>query len=202
MRTVKHKIYSFSELSEESKEKAISNVRDNENYLSYDWWDSVYEDFRQIAKITGIYIADIYFSGFSSQGDGACFTGAYAYKSGALKELKKYAPKDEKLHAIVKSLQEVQSKYFYKLSAQITHNGRYYHSNSVSIDVLHENENVTLPYTKNYRDDTGIDEALRGLMEWLYSTLEKEYDYLMSDEAVIEHVEANELEFWGTGRQF
>lgn len=202
MRTVVHKIYSFSELSEEAKEKAISSVRDNEHYLSYDWYDGVYSDFKMIAAIVGIDITEIYFSGFCSQGDGACFTGNYSFNKGSLKNIKQYAPKDHRLHAIVKSLQEVQSNYFYKLSAQITHNDRYYHSNSVSIGVNHENENLTLPYTKNYRDGTGVDEALRGLMDWLYSTLEKEHDYLMSDEAVVEHIEANELEFWGSGKQF
>jgi hypothetical protein len=34
---------------------------------------------------------------------------------------------------------------------------------------------------------------MRDLARWLYRTLEKEYDYLTSDEAVWEAIQANEL---------
>jgi phytoene synthase len=75
----------------------------------------------------------------SRQGDGACFAGNYSYQKGALKAVKKHAPLDEELHRIVKGLQEVQSKNFYRLRATTVHRGHYYHSNCMSIDI-HDDE--------------------------------------------------------------
>lgn len=46
------KLYEFSELSEEAKQKAIENLYDCN--VNYDWWESVYEDANNIGlKITG-----------------------------------------------------------------------------------------------------------------------------------------------------
>ena len=54
MRIVETKVYTFDELSDEAKQKAIEHWR--EGYLDYDWWDAVYEDADQCAKILGINI--------------------------------------------------------------------------------------------------------------------------------------------------
>jgi len=52
MKTIEIKIYSFDELSEKAKEKAIENLSDINTDL--DWWDTVYEDAKTIGlKITG-----------------------------------------------------------------------------------------------------------------------------------------------------
>lgn len=45
-------------------------------------------------------------------------------------------------------------------------------------------------------------EALRDLTRWLYRHLEREYDYLTSDEAVDEAITANEYTFTEAGRRF
>ena len=46
MRTIEVKLYSFDELSEEAKEKAINNLRDIN--VDYNWWDCTYDDAAQI----------------------------------------------------------------------------------------------------------------------------------------------------------
>jgi len=52
MRTIRTKVYQFSELSEQAKQKAIEWGYDLN--VSYGWWESVYEDAEQIGlKITG-----------------------------------------------------------------------------------------------------------------------------------------------------
>lgn len=51
-RTIRTKVYQFSELSEQAKQKAIEWGYDLN--VSYDWWESVYEDAENIGlKITG-----------------------------------------------------------------------------------------------------------------------------------------------------
>ena len=51
MRTVRTKVYKFSELSEQAKQKAIEQLSDIN--VDYDWWQSTYEDAANIGlKIT------------------------------------------------------------------------------------------------------------------------------------------------------
>jgi len=52
MRTIELKIYSFSELSEEAQQKAISK-QCGINVINVEWWDNLYEDAKEIGlKIT------------------------------------------------------------------------------------------------------------------------------------------------------
>lgn len=40
-----------------------------------DWWQPIYDAFADEMRLKGIRVARMFFSGFSSQGDGACFVG-------------------------------------------------------------------------------------------------------------------------------
>lgn len=208
MKTKTINLYQFDELSESAKEKAR------------DWWRScqdendlqhVIDDFETIAEKIGInfsthkvnlygggvrHESNIWYSGFCSQGDGACFEGSYRYKAGFVKAVKDYAPQDKELHRICDTLQDLQKRHFYQLRATINHSGRYYHSNSVSIDVYRQDEK-DLP--KSVQDD--ITELMRDLMDWLYRQLEKEYDYQNSNEYIDETIRINEYDFDSEGRR-
>ena len=46
----------------------------------------------------------------------------------------------------------------------------------------------------------GVREALRAFMQWIYTRLEAEYDYLQSDEVIIESIDANGYEFTANGK--
>ena len=181
--------YSFVELSEDAQRNAIEKLWDLNT--GFDWWyESVLEDAKKVLSMLGVDVDNIYFSGFASQGDGACFTGSYRYKIGAAKAIKAYAPEDEELHRIAGDLQDLQQRNFYGLTASITHRGRYYHEHSVSVDVEHT-EGIDMP------DDTveSVAALLRDLMCWIYRSLSSEYDYLTGEEAIRESIEANDYEF-------
>ena len=190
-------IYEYDDLGERAKEHAIDNIRYN-GYLDYDWHDGVYEDSKQIGKILGINIDEIYFRGFSSQGDGACFVGEYDYKIGSTKEIREYAPLDTTLHGIADNLCAIQRNRFYKISATIKHSGHYYHSGCTDIDVHHDD------YCLYYNDDcvNELIEVLRDFMNWIYRTLEKEYEYLNTDEQIEEFIRANGYEFKDNGELY
>lgn len=177
-------IFKFDELSEDVQGKVLDNMREWDVY--HEWWEFVYEDAKECGAIIGISVDNIYFSGFSSQGDGACFEGSYVYRKGSVKEIKKHAPQDEELHAIAEALYREQKQHGYKLEANIKHRGRYYHSSSNDITVYFDGFDTY---------STDIEEALRRFMDWIYKRLEQEYKYLTSDEAVKETIEANEYEF-------
>lgn len=108
-------VYDFDELSEQAKQKAIEDYRIDG--LEYDWWDYIYEDADRIASMMGIEVERksvplmsgktrqdpaIYLTGFSSQGDGACFEGVYRYRKGCVKAVHAYAPTDEHLHRLLR----------------------------------------------------------------------------------------------------
>ena len=103
MKTRTIKIYSFNELDERTQQSAIDNLRDLNTH--FEWWGFTFDDTKEIATILGIDIDNIYFSGFSSQGDGAQFTGSYAYSKGASKRIRQHAPEDIELHQIADNLQ-------------------------------------------------------------------------------------------------
>jgi hypothetical protein len=197
-RTLTTKVYKFDELSDEAKEKARVWFRDGN--LDYEWYDGVEEDFKTIGKLIGIEVKQILFSGFYSQGDGACFEGTYHYGKDSVKKLIEYAPKDEELHRIVKGLYEAQKPNNYLIHGTIKHRGQYYHYNSTEIELYREDCHGNDLHFKGDSEKI-ITELLRDLMKWLYRILQKEYDYLNSDEQVDETIRINEYEFTEDGRR-
>jgi hypothetical protein len=174
----------------------------------YSWWDSTFEDFTcRLGTEYGIHVQSCYFSGFYSQGDGACFDG---YVS----NWEVFLPK---LGYDVSQLIDLASQEW---SFACEHAGCYYHEYSVDY-------NISLAFDDYYDDDTLIKafgpapndpddlrnivwlevlkqvdiellekhakELFRSLMQELYSELEDEYDHLTSDEAVLESLHANGL---------
>ena len=195
MEVLSIKTFAFDELSDTAKATAIE-----ENYeynTNYDWWDGDYDDFKNVGKCIGIDIDDIYFSGFSSQGDGACFEGRYAYKAGWGKELSGYCGGDsfEEIRAIGKRLQDIQRKSFYAIQASVKQSGHYHHAMCTDIE-------VTCERSEEYYNPIGgndIIEELRNFMNWMYSQLNKQYDYLTTDDAIKESFEANDVHFLEDG---
>ena len=205
-------VYRLDELSDAAKEKARAWYR--EGGFDYDWYDAAYEDFQRIAEILGIRFKtrpvrlfgggtrqepSIWFRGFWSQGDGACFESHWSYAKGAAKRIRDYAPQDGALHRIADAFQAIQRRNFYQLRAEIAHRGHYYHEYCMAISV--ERDSPTWQDMTADADEVVI-EALRDLARWLYRQLEREYDYLSSEEAVDETILANGYTFTEAGRRF
>ena len=183
--------YSFDELNEDAQRRALEKLYDVN--IFDDWYDAVYEDAITCGAILGIDIDRIYFSGFSSQGDGACFEGGYTYAKQSVKAIKQHAPLDTELHAIAERLRDIQRPYFYSLYASVKQRGHYMHEMCTDIEVHNDDCEVS--------DDTeeSLKDALRDFMRWIYSSLNDEHDYLTSEEAIIETITANEYEFTELG---
>lgn len=205
-------VYRLDELSDAAKQKARAWYR--EGSFDYDWFESVYDDFERICAIIGVRLDTqsvrlygggtrqkpaIWFSGFWSQGDGACFEGRYSHAKGAPHRIREHAPKDDELHRIADALQAIQRRNFYQLRAAVTHRGRYCHEYSMTVSVERDSPSEQL---KSANAEEAVTEALRGLARWLYRQLEREYEYLTSDEAVDEAITANDYTFTETGVRF
>ena len=205
-------VYTIDELSDAAKENARIWYRDQG--LHDEWYDFVYEDFQTICGILGVTLAttpvrlyaggtrdkpQVYFSGFSFQGDGASFAGNYSYGRGASKAIRAHAPKDTELHRIADELQALQRKNFWQLHGTVRQRGRYCHEYTMSIEV--ERDSPTWqPPTDDAED--AVTEAMRDLASWLYRQLRSEYEHQTSSDAVDEIVGMNEWTFTADGKRF
>lgn len=205
-RTVLKEVFKFDELDESAKDKAREWFRHGVFSESHDW-EFIFEDAARMGDLMGIdirtrpvklmngssrYDPCIYFSGFSSQGDGACFEGSYRYaKGGAAAVAKECGGTDAELIRIAQGLQDVQRRHFYRLSATCEHRGHYCHSGCMDVEVY--------DYEDIYRDIGDAEEEIRQLLrdfaDWIYNQLEEEHDYQSSDEVVDEMLLINEYEF-------
>lgn len=205
-------VYTLEELDERAKSRARDWYR--QASTDDDWHEAVFEDFERVCGILGVELAMrsvrlygggtrqkpcIWFSGFSSQGDGACFEGSYSYRKGVAREIRSYAPNDERLAAIADQFQRIQRKNLYALEARITHRGRYYHEHSMAISIERNSDRYQPPTADA---EEGVSETLRDLARWLYHQLEREYEYQMSDVAIDESIIANGCTFTEAGRRF
>lgn len=175
MKTVTTTVYTFSELSEEAKQKAIESYRDIN--LFYEWWESIYEDAKQIGiKITsfdldrGSYVNAEYLLPFSSVID-----------------------KIKENHG--------QSCETYKIAVQYE---KQYNDLVVKYSDGIDTERVS--EGNEYEFDQEADELekefINDISSEYLSILQNEYEYLWSDEAVIETIEANEYEFTEDGKPY
>ena len=169
----------------------IEEIREDEFYLDYPWYESNKDDFYQVLDILGFYDIEAFFSGFYCQGDGASFQARYEYKKGSIKAIKEYAPNDAELHSIAKGLQLLQARARYDIGCKITQNSPHYvHSNTMRVDYIYSVDNI-VENVDFYELDYLFLELFRDLADWYYKQLDDEYDYLRSDDAIQEYIDAN-----------
>lgn len=197
-------IYRFDELSEDAKAKARDRYREHD--LDHGWWEYTYDYAMEMAELLGIEVTKvrrngggpgIFFSGFCSQGDGACFEGTYAYRAGWRKALMAELGDGEDRRALLSighALQQAQAPFFYKLKAWTKQDGHYMHSGCMSVMVEHDED--SLRYLADAEHE--VTSALREFADWIYTALERDYDYRRSDETVDQALA--DLEFTEDGR--
>jgi len=206
--------FKFSELSNEAKEKARQDYISSD-YPGYDWWDGVYEDAVRMGALMGINIStthnassrkghpgyktiDISFSGFWSQGDGASFEGNYDFVPDAVAKVKSETNDDE-LIRIASSLSTLQLTRrllgLEPFTATISTSGRYSHSNTMDVELHGWDDDSEDDYSALADEESEVTQLMRDFADWIYKSLETEYDYLTSNEYVDERLEDDETLF-------
>lgn len=194
MRIDQVQVFKFDELSDKAKEKARDWYRQAGE--SDQWWDGVFEDVKDIAKLMGVEIERIGFSGFASQGDGAHFVGSFKYGQGCAKAVATYAPLDKDIQGIAKGWQALQAANFYKLTGTVKHQGHYQHENCTTFDVYRDGD---------WAGPEAVDatqEVMRDFMRYIYRRLEKEYNFLNEDSQVDANILGNDYEFTADGKYY
>lgn len=198
MKTQQITTYTFDELSEPAKQRARDWFRESSCGDNF-WSECTLEEAEREGQLLGIDFARtdrnearIYWSGFWSQGDGACFEGTWSASNvkaekvaegwgddPATKEIKRIAG------VFAEIAREYPQAYF-----RVTHRGHYQHENCTVFDVCMVKERAA--------EDALIENA-RDFMRWIYRQLEKEWEYQNADAQVDENIRANEYEFTAEG---
>lgn len=220
-RTIETTVYKYSELSDAAKAKARDWYREasaGDNYFS----EHVVGEFSDMLKAFGFDTIGsnpnrrprgngIYWSGFCSQGDGACFEGSWsatAVDGATVDAFLAERPGGTELKEYADTLRGIVGDCPFG-TASLRHSGHYYHEQSVSVDFEPGDDDC------EERDGDGLagyraalqaagdafTELCRELMRHLYAQLEQAYEFENSDEQVAESIEANEYEFTESGER-
>ena len=180
MREMNVTVYSFDELSEEAQERALNELRpvDIEPY----WYEDTFDTIRTAGKLLGLEIDGIYFDT-----DSYCiFDAYYRYARGAVKAVRNEFPRMTDLHEVARDLQALQRRYFYSLRCNVA-------------SQRDTNSYQCFRFGEDYEcEDLG--DIIDDFAHWARVLLRDEYEYLTSDEAVKETIEANEYEFTEAGK--
>lgn len=193
MRTVAQNIYSFIELSESAKEKAIQNQRnyEQENYSP----DELLKEFSEELSNNGFLKSKIYYSGFCSQGDGLSFDSEIDLKFFVVK----HKDRLPLLFKRVDRLDDYIEAAIYKNSYANHYSHRKTRYTEVTtqvntdprVDKLLNREVITL--------DELVDFDRLAFCDKFYRELEIDYDRAMDDDSIIETLKANDYEFLRDG---
>ena len=235
-RTITKTVYTFKEmiaLHEQGKvsKKALERVRDwlREGQADHQWWDYHYELWNDALDQIGFTDADIRFSGFWSQDDGASFTASVDverlidFLATAIKAKQRInpIPNQGKLHGhdedfrpwivykighktsmvnpTFRRLLEVRDS----LDCTVKRTGhRYAHENTC------EFQGDFSAWDEYPRSQTIVEELFsaaeslrKDLCHAIYATLEEEYEQLVSDDSLSELSEANDYMFDERGQR-
>lgn len=190
--TILKTIYNIDDVlkNETLKQKVLQKHSDINT--DYDWYNFTLNDFENELNQQGFEDVNISFSVFYSQGDGASFT----CKSVDLDKLANILFDKQLINE--KNCKLIMALYNngYIYASIYRHNTRYCHERSTTFCL--EN-NFTHEYKRvekilcNF--ENVVSDYIVNINCHIYDKLEKEYEYLQSDKAIIETLEANNYEF-------
>ncbi len=197
--------YSLNELPKNVQTRVLEKYRALP--VHEDWFQSTYEWADQAAQILGIAInrkriskhfvdttPAIYFTGFASQGDGACFEGHFSSPGDSAqitRNIARFSPSDVDLLNIAKRIQHLLLCTDDQLTATLTHCGGS-HTYPMMIDVgaelTFETDDTITAISAPNSIETELRDVLHHFMNWIYRQLEQEFEHLTSDNQVFKAI--------------
>lgn len=204
MRTVNIQIYKYEELSDEAKEKVLTEQR-HVNVRFNDWFELIIDAWKCSLEEFAFFAPRIYFSGFYSQGDGACFECDSIYTDRLFESVR------AEIDTFSKDFQEVfktQEEALYNFMENYvsftveTRIHRYCHENTRYIDWDIHASDEALEHFEKFIDEIGewLEEKRKTFCKDIYQQLEEEYEEQTSDDSVIYTFSSDEYEFLEDGR--
>jgi len=189
MKEVSLKIYTVDELDEKVRNAVIEEYRDI--LTDDDWWEPIYEGFREDMEALGLE-GELYFSGFWSQGDGACFVSDTVDTDLLVRKLY------ESGHDIPEDALLYSGDYSIRIS-KVDESFANQYSHEYTIEAVITNEGDRIPTTDITKLENVLTEWIRSECKLVYKNLEKFYEELVTDEAVLETIRENEWMFTESG---
>ena len=184
-------LFKFNELSKEAKEKAIENVRNDEGYIPYEWWDFLFENFKGELKEIGLDAKTFYFD-------------FYRYKDFKAEDL--FVIDENKLLKSVDNrwfiLNELRKNKLFIYSISLNEYGKA----EIEYEVEKEDNLTDKEFEERKEEINKLEEKITFFLKEKFndflSRLGKEYEYLLSGEAIADFLEANEFEFKKDGTRY
>jgi hypothetical protein len=187
----------YNELTDEAKEHAYQEFKEYRTTDTY-WWEPVMEDWVDRLQGVGIStsIEQMHFTGFHSQGDGACFTGSID-----LKEFLEAHPDLKQEHArlymaVIPFDDRGAACEYFDIELTRVGGSHYNHEKSVhlgtwDINILPElDTEEDEDYERLFIDaEPDIEWQCRDYMKELYKDLENAYEYEQSLDCFLEMVD-------------
>ena len=194
MRITEIKLYSFTELEEEVQKRLIENHAHDFNFDC----DPVVLGFVEDMKAYGGENVDVQWSGFYSQGDGACFTGDFDTVK-LLSTLYKY---DSDYNKLINRIKD--DVYSVEISVvRCGQSNHYMHSNTVKACVTCDNwDDLTEHHQQQLMGlETYLTEWVRSECRSLYDSLEAYYAERTSAAFITEDLDIMGDVYTSTGNQ-
>lgn len=182
--------YTVNELPTDIRNTVIDRYRDIN--VDDDWYQPIFEGVNEDLAKYGI-VADLRFTGFWSQGDGACFVTDTVDTDLLIRKLHEEGctiPEDCLLYS--KDL----SVSIQKVHASFAHH--YEHENTITACVYNDSEHIISDHDCNALESV-ITTWARDEARKFYKRLEKYYEELVEDKAVAETLEENQYLFTENG---
>ena len=193
----------YKNLSDTAKEHAFEQFQEYAVSGDYDWWENTMECWVEKLEALGIHtsLEQMHFSGFYSQGDGACFTGRIN-----LKQFLEAHPDLKKEHAklymavIPFDTRGAACEYF---DLELTRHGSTNYNHEKSVHLGSWDINILPEYDTEEGEDyerliidaeADIEWQCREYMKELYKELEAEHDYQQSIECFLESVDYKDFD--------
>jgi hypothetical protein len=197
-------LFTFNELSDSAKEKARNWWREGSNDDTF-WSECVIDEAKEEGRNMGLDIDKVYFRGFWSQGDGACFEGTWHacdVKAGETAKDWGDSPATKEIRRIAAEFEET-AKNFPNASFSVKHSGHYSHEfcTDFNVSLGEDEDNGSISQEEWSRAESDLIETARDYMRWIYKQLEKEYEYQNSDEVIDELLESNGYTFREDGER-
>lgn len=228
---VEDRTYTFDELSDKAKEKARDAWR--RHALDYDWWSYTYEDAVRIGALMGFEVGihvstlpsgrryskpDIWFSGFSCQGDGCCWSGVIATEKlqGAMARVAAEVGTDDELVDLARVAEDLFGEI-----ASIAAINRLAPDDDDDTDDTNAGVHIGMgipitgterSYSSRYDSshmlinisdelEKAVNKLAQYFADWIYKQLEAEHDHLLSDEVIDEGIDNAGLSFDEDGNE-
>ncbi|MCG3778265.1 MAG: hypothetical protein JW388_0978 [Nitrospira sp.] len=223
MKKIETTVFRFNELNDKAKEKArewFRRASDGDDF----WSECALEEVEREGILLGISFKErqrtsmsgkplpgkpcIWWSGFWSQGDGACFEGTWSasdVKADKVADGWGEYPATTEIKRIAAVFEEI-AKEYPESSFTVTHRGHYNHENCTEFDFNFPDDKAGEEWPEDKREAwdkecENLKENAKDFMRWIYRRLEKEYEHANSDEQVDENIMANEYPFTDKGER-